>query len=365
MEFELDADQRDLQETIQGIVAKECSSAFVRKVIDDGLDPAPWWDTMVGLYWPALAIEESAGGLGMTWVELGILIEELGRAADPSPFLATTTQFVPAVRECGDAAQANHWLSAVASGSITGAVAFGAESVTATPVDGGWHLDGVVANVVDGDRADEIVVAARTADGVAAFVVNRAAAGGSLVIDTIPTFDYTAHIANLTLTGVAVAPDRRLAGSDIEGGLARAYEEATLGWAVSTVGACQRIIDLVVPYVKERHQFGVPIGSFQAVKHKAVDVFVSIQRARALAQFAALTIVENDPRRSIAISMAKAAAGDCQEVSFRNGFQLFGGMGYTWENDLQFALRRAKLGAVMFGSTGEHRRRVAREVLVK
>lgn len=149
------------------------------------------------------------------------------------------------------------------------------------------------------------------------------------------------------------------------GGVARAYEEATLGWAVSTVGACQRIIDLVVPYVKERHQFGVPIGSFQAVKHKAVDIFVSIQRARALAQFAALTIVEQDPRRSTAISMAKAAAGDCQEVSFKNGFQLFGGMGYTWENDLQFALRRAKLGAVMFGSTSSHRRRVAQEVLVK
>lgn len=367
MEFELDADQRDLQDTIQGIVAKECPSTFVREVIDAGADPSPWWQTMVGLYWPALAIEEAHGGLGLTWVELGILVEELGRATDPSPFLATTTQFVPAVRECGSDAQAAAWLGAVAAGSITGAVAFAESTVTATPVDGGWRLTGRAADVVDGDRADEIVVVATAPDGVAAFVVNRAAAvaAGSLTIDSIPVFDQTTHVAHLGLDGVAVTTDRRLAGADVPGGVTRAYEEATLGWAVSTVGACQRIIDLVVPYVKERHQFGVPIGSFQAVKHKAVDVFVSIQRARALAQFAALTIVENDPRRSIAISMAKAAAGDCQDISFRHGFQLFGGMGYTWENDLQFALRRAKLGAVMFGSTSSHRRRVAQEVLVK
>ena len=163
---------------------------------------------------------------------------------------------------------------------------------------------------------------------------------------------------------MTVGAERRLAGADVAAGVAAAVEEATLGWAITTVGACQRILELTLAYVKERHQFGVPIGSFQAVKHKAVDMYVNVERARALCQYAAQTIVEGDARRTTAISMAKAAAGDCQQVLFQSGFQLFGGMGFTWENDLQMALRRAKMGVALFGSTREHRRRVAQEVLV-
>jgi alkylation response protein AidB-like acyl-CoA dehydrogenase len=105
MDFELDDDQRELQDTVRGIVDKECSPSFVRSVIDDGIDPAGWWATMVELYWPAMAIAEDHGGLGMGWMELAILLEELGRATDPSPFVATTTQFAPAIAHCGDAAQ--------------------------------------------------------------------------------------------------------------------------------------------------------------------------------------------------------------------------------------------------------------------
>lgn len=408
MQFELDDDQLRLQETVRGVLAKECTAAFVRSVIDEGADPSSWWRTMVDLYWPALAIEESAGGLGMTWVELAILLEELGRAVDPSPYLATTTQFVPVVRHCGTADQASRWLAAVAEGSITGAMARGEASMTATPVEGEWRLDGYADHVVDADRADEIAVVAGVPaeqGSIGVFVVDRgqvselagtAAAGWApterfaaesgagplagapsvepsgdgapgagghsaiaFAVEPIPAFDHTAHIGRLTLSGVVVASDRRLTGTDVAAGVDAAVEEATLGWAVTTVGACQRILDLALDYVKQRHQFGVPIGSFQAVKHKAVDMYVAIERARAITQYAALTIAEGDERRSIAVSMAKAAAGECQEVVFQHGFQLFGGMGFTWENDLQMALRRAKLGAMMFGSTGEHRRRVA------
>ncbi len=364
MDFELDDDQRDLQDTARGIIDKECTLAFVRSVIDDGADPSGWWETMVGLYWPALAIDEQYGGLGMGWMELAILLEELGRAVDPSPYLATTTQFAAAVRHCADAAQAEQWLGAVAAGTVIGALALGAATVTATAVDGGWRLDGAVADVVDGSRADEIAVVATSPDGVGVFVVNRAQAGGALAADRVAAYDYTQHIAHLRFDGVTVSADRRLGGADVAGGVGLAVEEATLGWAITTVGACQRILELTLAYVKERHQFGVPIGSFQAVKHKAVDMYMNVERARALSQFAAQCIVEDDPRRSIAISMAKAAAGDCQQLVFQHGFQLFGGMGFTWENDLQMALRRAKIGVALFGSTQEHRRRVAQEVLV-
>ena len=134
-----------------------------------------------------------------------------------------------------------------------------------------------------------------------------------------------------------------------------------MGISITTVGACQRALDLVLAHVRDRHQFGVPIGSFQAVQHKAVDMHVAIERARALAYFSALTISADDPRRRLAAAMAKAAAGECQSVVFRHGLQLFGGMGFTWENDVQFALKRAKVGELMLGGAAEHRAIIADE----
>jgi len=230
MDFELDDDKRALQDTARGIIDKECTLAFVRSVIDDGADPSGWWNTMVGLYWPALAIEEQYGGLGLGWMELAILLEELGRAVDPSPYLATTTQFAAAVRNCGAAAQAEQWLGAVAAGSITGALALGAATVTATVTQAGWRLDGTAADVVDGSRAGEIAVVATTPDGVGVFVVNRAAAGAALTTDRIPAYDYTQHIAQVRLDGVVVGADRRLAGAYVAGGVERTSAGPSRRW---------------------------------------------------------------------------------------------------------------------------------------
>jgi alkylation response protein AidB-like acyl-CoA dehydrogenase len=366
MDFELDDDQTELRSTVCGIIDKECSPAFVRSVIDDGADPSGWWATMVELYWPALAIAEEHGGLGMTWVELSILLEELGRANDPSPFVGTTTQFVPIVAHAGDVAQQARWLSEVAAGTMTGALALGGDTVTVVETEGGWRLDGSVRHVVDGDRADVIAVVAEIDGDPAVFMVERDSTG--LTTERAPAFDLLVHIADLTLDGVEVATDHRLGGIDVAGGIERAIAEATLGWAIPTVGASQRILDMTVEYAKERHQFGVPIGSFQGVKHKAVDMYVAVERARAVCQYAALVLAQSEPGRNdpgwpTAVSMAKAAAGDCQRVAIRNGIQLFGGIGFTWENDLQISVRRAKIGEVMFGSTGEHRRRIAKEAL--
>ena len=130
---------------------------------------------------------------------------------------------------------------------------------------------------------------------------------------------------------------------------------------MTMVGACQRILDLVLEHVSSVSSSASRIGSFQAVKHKAVDMHVAIERARALAYFAALTIAADDPRRRLAASMAKAAAGECQALVFRHGVQLFGAMGFTWENDLQFALKRAKAGELLLGGAAEHRALIAEE----
>jgi alkylation response protein AidB-like acyl-CoA dehydrogenase len=141
----------------------------------------------------------------------------------------------------------------------------------------------------------------------------------------------------------------------------KAHHVALTGMAITMVGACQRILDLVIEHVKQRQQFGVAIGSFHAVQHKTVDMHVATERARALSYFASLTIAADDPRRRLASAMAKASAGECQALVFRHGLQLFGAMGFTWENDLQFALKRAKAGELLLGGAAEHRATIAEE----
>jgi alkylation response protein AidB-like acyl-CoA dehydrogenase len=141
--------------------------------------------------------------------------------------------------------------------------------------------------------------------------------------------------------------------------LARVLEEATTALSLSTVAACRAIFEMTLQYTKDRHQFGVPIGSFQAVKHRMADVYLAVERASALAYFAALTIAEDDERRAVATAMAKSAAGQCQRLVVRDGLQLHGGIGYTWEHDLHFLLKRAKASDLLFGSDAAHRARLA------
>jgi alkylation response protein AidB-like acyl-CoA dehydrogenase len=186
---------------------------------------------------------------------------------------------------------------------------------------------------------------------------------GSVASTRTPTFDGSFHLAEVRVDGVRVAADRAFSGPGVEDGVERARQEAAAGLAAVMVGASQRVLELVLGHVKERKQFGVPIGSFQAVKHMAVDMYVAIERARALCHFAGLTLAEDDDRRVLAASLAKAAAGDCQRLVAKHGVQLFGGLGFTWENDLQIYMRRAKVGEPLLGSTAAHRATAARLTL--
>lgn len=342
MDFELTDDQVELQRVVHDIVGRECPPSLVRSVLAGGDDDLALWKTYVELDWPSLTVPEADGGMGFTPVELALVLEELGWAADPTPFLATTSQYVPVVRDCGG----GELLAAVASGG-TGTVAW--EGVT---VEGGV-LRGTATTVLDGDRADELAVV--TPEGV--YVVPRDADG--VTATRTSAFDGALHVADVSFDGVEVAPERTFTGVDPAGG----RQEALVGLAATMVGASQRILDLVLEHVRSRHQFGVPIGSFQAVKHMAVDVYVAIQRARALCHFGALVIAEDDPRREVAASMAKAAAGDCQRIAIRHGIQLFGGLGFTWENDLHLFVRRAKAGELLLGTSAVHRALVARSTL--
>lgn len=366
MDFELDADQLELQRLVHDVAERECPSTLVRSVVDGSGDGTGLWKTFVELDWPSLTVPADDGGMAMTAVELVITLEELGRVADPTPFLATTSQYVPLVRACAPPAVRRQLLGAVCAGG-TGAAAFSTGTVRARPDGDGWVLDGTAHHVLDGDRAESIAVVAATDDrpdagtgaGTGVFVVPAAAVAA---IRT-PTFDGSLHLADVVLDGVPVDAERASVGPDVASGVERAHDEAVAGLAATMVGASQRVLELVLAHVKDRKQFGVAIGSFQAVKHMAVDMYVAIERARALCHFAGLALAEDDPRRGLAASMAKAAAGDCQRLVARHGIQLFGGLGFTWENDLQIYVRRAKVGEPLLGSTADHRARAARTVL--
>ena len=326
MLLEFDADQRLWQETVRDAVSKQCPASLIRDIAENGVDPAPLWTSYLEAGWTELADPENA-------VELAIVLEELGRATDPTPFLATLSQFAPLVGDRFDPMSAG---AAVFSG------------VSAIRDVDGWVLTGTDRFVLDGDRADRLAVV--TPAGV--FVVGA----DQVTTRRVDTFDPVLHVAEVSFSGIHVADSDRLS-ADTE----RAHHVALMGMAITMVGACQRILDLVVEHAKSRQQFGVAIGTFQAVQHKATDMYVAIERARALAYFAALTIAADDPRRRLAAAMAKASAGECQSLVFKHGIQLFGAMGFTWENDLQFALKRAKAGELLLGGAAEHRAMIAEE----
>lgn len=326
MLLEFDVDQRLWQSTVRDVVSKQCPPSLVRSVAEDDVDPSPLWKSYVDLGWTELNDPDSA-------VELAIVLEELGHGTDPTPFLATMSQFAPLVADRFDPHASG---TAVYNG------------VSAHRDAEGWVLDGTARHVLDGDRVERLAVV--TDAGVFIVAANQVQARRSSV------FDPVLHVADLSFGEVHVPDSDRLT-VDRE----RAHHIALTGMAITMVGACQRILDLVLEHVRSRQQFGVAIGSFQAVQHKAADMHVAIERARALSYFAALTIAADDPRRRLAAAMAKASAGECQTLVFRHGLQLHGAMGFTWENDLQFALKRAKAGELMLGGAAEHRARIAEE----
>jgi alkylation response protein AidB-like acyl-CoA dehydrogenase len=174
--------------------------------------------------------------------------------------------------------------------------------------------------------------------------------------------DPTLPLATVTFDAVQVAGERVLvAPGDPSAALVveRALQEATTAMALATVASCRAIFETTLQYAKDRKQFGRPIGSFQALKHRLADCFLAVERATALAYFAALTIAEDDDRRAVATAMAKAAAGDCQRLLTRDGLQLHGGIGFTWEHDIHFLLKRAKTGDLLFGTAAAQRAHLA------
>jgi len=367
MDFEVTPEEQQLVESVRAVLERECPTALVRDIVENGSAPEQPWKSAHELGWTAVDLPEDLGGLGLGFTALGLVVEQHGRCVAPGPFLATVTQYLPLVCAAGSPAQRERFATPAGEGLLRGALAVDHGTAAFHAPGAGlrarrdgdaWILDGECGFVLDGDVADEIAVAARVeaGDGCALFVVPQGAAEARRVV----AFDTSRPLAELRFDGLRVEADRVLGEPGAcAPALGRALERATVAAALECVGVCQSLLDLTLGHAKSRRQFDQPIGAFQAIQHKCADMFVQVEKARAVAYFAMMAVAEDDPRRSLAASMAKSAASDCQRIVCTEGIQIHGGMGYTWESDVQLFVKRAKTLEALFGTGRAHRQRVA------
>lgn len=350
MRLDFDDDQLDLVAAVGAVLARECTPRLVRAVFEGEASWAPLYGTMSSLGWQSLAVPERRGGLGLGFVEVGIVVEALGRHVAPGPYVTTTTQLLPALLAL-DEARTEELVAGVLAGVVTGTLVDG--DVTATVGDGGGlRLDGEVAHVLG---AGDVTHLAVVADASTTLAVVAAGAAG-IRIEAEEALDPSRALGRVILDGVDIDPPW---ATDCAASVARIREEAACGLALEALGTAQAAFDMTLDHARDRVQFDRPIGSFQAIKHKLADMYVALARARALCTYAALTIAADDPRRALAVSMAKAGVGDCQRLVAKESLQIHGGVGYTWEHPLHLHLRRLKTDDALCGTAAEHRGRVA------
>ena len=360
-----------LRRATRDFLAKECGSKVVRKLMDapDAHDPA-LWKKMAGLGWTALGIPEQFGGAG-TFLDLIVVLEECGRALLPGPFFATMGLAVPALIEAGTDAQRKEVLSAIAEGKARATLAFtepsgrwdaGGVTLAAKPAGGGWRLDGVKLFVPDAAGADYMVVAARTRgegeEGISLFLVKGQPKGMS--VSQLQTLDMTRRWSEVRFDGVELGADA-LMGAPHQGWepLKRSLEWATAGLCAEMIGGAQKVLEDSTEYAKTRHQFGKPIGIYQAVSHKLADMLVLSESSRSATYYAAWAVEADAPDRSLASSMAKAYVSDAYRKVAGDGIQVHGGIGFTWEHDMHLYFKRAKASEVTLGDATYHRELVA------
>jgi alkylation response protein AidB-like acyl-CoA dehydrogenase len=371
VDFAFSEEQEMLRRSAREFLAKECSPKVVRRLMEseDGYDPA-LWKKIADLGWTALGIPEEYGGVG-SFLDLVVVLEEAGRALLPGPFFSTMGLAVPVLLEAGTDAQKKEALGAIASGSARATVAFtepsgrwdaGSVRLSARQSGGGWRLDGVKLFVPDASTADYTIVVARTRgegeDGVTSFLVKGRPKGMS--VEALETLDMTRRWSEVRFEGVELAGDAVMGQPDRAWPrLKRAFEWATAALCAEMVGGLQKVLETSTEYAKTRHQFGKPIGIYQAVSHKVADMLVMSESGRSATYYAAWTVDADAPDRSLASSMAKAYVSDAYRKVAGDGIQVHGGIGFTWEHDMHLYFKRAKSSEVTLGDATYHRELVA------
>ncbi|MDO3395400.1 acyl-CoA dehydrogenase family protein [Nocardioides sp. SOB44] len=352
------AERAELREVVRQLVERRSSEPDVRRVMasSTGHD-VELWATMAGeIGLQGLAVPEEHGGAGAGWAEVAVVMEELGRAPACVPFLATVGLALPALIAAGG--EATRWLPGIADGTLVataavlGAPRTGPDDVpvTAERVGGQWFLSGTERYVLDGAGADLVLVPACSGDQVGLFALEG---GRGLSVETVRTSDQTRRFAHLTFDHAPAA----VVGA-VDDGLQlvdRAREIATLLLAWEQVGGASATLDMAVAHARTRHQFGRPIGSFQAVKHLCADMLVAIETARAAAWGLLRSVQAETDDLGLVTAIARTVCSERYDFCATTNVQVHGGIAFTWEHPAHLHLKRSRGSAVLLGSALDNR----------
>jgi alkylation response protein AidB-like acyl-CoA dehydrogenase len=356
----------ELRQVVREFLGERSPSPEVRRLMEAGESrDDEVWSLLAGqLGLTGIAVPERYGGAGYGPVELGIVLEEMGRALLVAPYFSTVVLAGHALAASGDEDATARWLPGIADGSLTATLAVAEESgswdlaeiaATAEPAGDGWALTGTKFFVVDGHTADLLLVAARAPDGPGVFAVERGAAGAERA--RLDTLDMTRALACVTLRETPAV--RVGAGRDTVAWLSEVTDLVLAALAAEQLGGAARCLELSVEYAKAREQFGRPIGSFQAIKHKCANLLLEVECGRSAVSRATAALAGRDPDAPLAAALAYVHCSRAFTRAAKECIQIHGGIGYTWEHDAHLYLRRAKSSELFLGPPARQRARLA------
>jgi alkylation response protein AidB-like acyl-CoA dehydrogenase len=371
MDFDLTKAQKLLQQSARDFFARECKPERVRDwmatdtAYDDGL-----WRAMADQGWTGLIIPEDFGGLGLSLVDLIAVSEEMGHACLPGPFLSTLWA-AALINLAGAEGQRKQYLEPIAAGDMKATVALLEDGADWNPEAVGlraekagkeFRLRGRKEFVTDAEIADLIICVARGNEGLVLAPVEKGAKG--MKISATPGVDATRKLYSVEFEDV-VAPEADALAFNIRtlDAVESATATAVVALSAEMVGGMRWTLETAVEYAKTRQQFGKAIGVYQAVQHQLADMFLMTEGARSAVYYAAWAVSENDPSAKLAVSIAKAYCSDAAREVGNRGAQAHGGIGFTWEHNLQLYYKRAKASEAMFGDANYHREEIARKVV--
>lgn len=373
MDFSLAEEHVMLKTSARDFLDTECPKRLVREMADDATGYSPeLWKKMADLGWQGLVIPEEYGGVGSSFLDLAVLLEEMGRALVPGPFVPTVVLAGRPILAAGSEQQKQQFLPGIASGDLIATLALlesegsrdaAGITVTAAPSGDSYIINGTKLFVADAHVADLLLVVARTKDsadkqdGISLFLVDARTAGISTEALATMTGE---KLCEVVFSNVAV-PKSRLLGELDRGWpvVERILDEAAVAECAWMVGGAQWVIEASVEYAKERLAFDKPIGSFQAIAHRCANMAIEIEGALSITYYAAWSVAENDPELSVTASMAKAWCSDMYKNVAGGGIQVHGAIGFAWEHDMTLYFRRAKTSELAFGDADYHREKVA------
>jgi len=356
----------ELREVVREFLRQRSPSREVRRLMEagEGRDPEVWAMLTGQLGLSGIAVPARYGGAGYGPVELGIVLEEMGRALLVAPYFSTVVLAGQALAASGDEDAMARWLPGIADGSLTAALAVAEESgswdladitAAAEAAGDGWTVSGAKLYVVDGHTADVLLVVARTPGGHGVFAVEGDAAGVERA--RLDALDLTRPLASVTLREARAVP--LTLGRGTAAWLSEVTDLVLAALAAEQLGGAARCLELSVEYAKVREQFGRPIGSFQAVKHKCASVFLEVESGRSAVSEATAALAAREPDASLAAAVAYVLCSAAFTQAAKECIQIHGGIGYTWEHDAHLYLRRAKSSELFLGPPARQRARLA------